>query len=251
VSTTTDQQRPASTLPADDSGVGTARAPRRRRPGGGAGSGSRRRRRFDLHRDGRRLALAFAVLLAVNLLFWYFGVRPVRAEIAALEASKATAEMSETQSAERLAWLRDVRDRTVDRQEKIRRFYDRISTKDQRSVKFQRALAAVGDDFRVRPDNMAMNFGDLEQEGIEVMSATFPLSGGYENLRQFLARLESLDQFLIVREIALQGGREGGTRLRLNVALETYFNAPDMREEKARQRAWEERMRNRRRSTRR
>jgi hypothetical protein len=61
------------------------------------------------------------------------------------------------------------------------------------------------------------------------MAFSFPLTAGYENLRQFLARLEEIDQFLIVRQVALGGGQEGGRLLQLSVDVETYFNAPELR----------------------
>jgi Tfp pilus assembly protein PilO len=78
-----------------------------------------------------------------------------------------------------------------------------------------------------------------------VLGFSFPLSGGYENLRTFLARLEALDQFLIVREVALRGGREGGTALELSVNVETYFNAPDLRDQLTRERGWRDQQRRR------
>ncbi|NJN65053.1 MAG: hypothetical protein HC882_09355 [Acidobacteria bacterium] len=133
-------------------------------------------------------------------------------------------------------------------QEGVRSFYEEmLATRGERSVLFQRAIGAVSTEFGVRPQQASITFTEMPQEGIEVMNLNFPIEGGYENLRRFLARLESLDQFLIVREVALQGSDEGGRRLRLSVVLETAFSDPTMREEQARMKEWEKKVRDRRR----
>jgi hypothetical protein len=46
-----------------------------------------------------------------------------------------------------------------------------------------------------------------------------------------------MDQFLLVREVGLTGAKEGGRALQLNVYVQTYFSAPDLRERLARERA--------------
>jgi hypothetical protein len=112
-----------------------------------------------------------------------------------------------------------------------------LSTKEDRLVKFQSALIEVGREFNVMPEKVSVGYDELAQEGIEALAVRFPLISGYENLRRVLARLESLDQFLIVREVGLTGAKEGGMALQLNVGVETYFNAPELREEMAKQKA--------------
>ncbi|RMF73195.1 MAG: hypothetical protein D6738_09440 [Acidobacteria bacterium] len=204
-------------------------------------------RSFDARRDGGVLALILGAVVLVNAAVWYVAIRPIEQEIARLEQDELTADQARTRSRRRLEALQDARRRVVDRQEKVRLFYEQmLSTRGERSVPFQRALGEVAREFGVRPQQVQIGFSGLPQEGIEIMTMTFPIDGGYENLRRFLARLESLDQFLIVREVALQGGPEGGRTLRLSVSLETYFNDPSLREEQARQREWERRVRGRR-----
>lgn len=223
-------------------------APQRGSTNASKGANSRRRRGFDVRKHGGRVAIGLVALLLLNVVFWYFGVRPVRAEIASLQSDEQSADQARRRAEKTVEALRATREHVDAVSDHINDFFDgMLSTRRERAVSFQRALTEVGSKFRVRPEQTAVSVTDLEQEGIEVMGFVFPIRGGYQNLRYFLAELESLDQFLIVRQIALQGGREGGRQLRLNVSLETYFNAPGMREEMARQREWEKRTRDSRR----
>lgn len=189
----------------------------------------RRQRRFDLHRDGGRLAIILAVVVAVNAVFWFWSVRPKTAHIVALSEQKTSADLNENRASKTLTDLREIAAHAEAVHLSIRTFYDEmLSTTDRRIVALQRALNNVGKDFRVIPERVSIGSQPLRDEGIEVVAFNFPLSGGYENLRSFLDRLERLDQFLIVREVSLRGGKEGGRALELVVNVETYFNNPDV-----------------------
>lgn len=206
-----------------------------------------RLRSFDARRDGGVIAMVLGAIVLINAAVWYVAIRPIEREIARLERDEQTADQARARSRRRLDALVKAHESVTDRQQKVRLFYDKmLATRAERSVPFQRALGEVAREFGVRPQQVQIGFSGLAQEGIEVMSMTFPIDGGYENLRRFLARLESLDQFLIVREVALQGGPEGGRTLRLSVSLETYFNDPSLREEQAREREWKRKLRGRR-----
>lgn len=207
--------------------------------------------RFNLRRDGVRIIGFLAVLLVLNLAFWWVIVRPLQEQIAFKLEQKATARKTEQASTQRLEQIRQVHDHALQVQQHVRTFFDEmLSVRSKRFVPFQTALYEVGKEFKVQPMRAAITRQELEQEGIEVFAFTFPLNGGYENLRSFLARLEQLDQFLIVREISLRSeAREGGRNLQLDIAVETYFNAPNMKEEIERERLWK--LKQRRRSGRR
>ncbi|MBP7149420.1 MAG: hypothetical protein KBD01_17960 [Acidobacteria bacterium] len=191
----------------------------------------RARTHFDLRRHGLRVAVIFGGLLLLNVAFWLALVRPRQVEIARLSEAKARADVTEKAAAKALEARRTVQAHVQGVQTGVQRFYeDLLSTKERRMVPFQRALAQVGREFNVEPERVAYSMKDLTAEGIEAVGFSFPLTGGYENLRRFLARLEELEQLLIVRQVSLAGGDEGGRMLQLNVNVETYFNAPGLRE---------------------
>ena len=74
-------------------------------------------------------------------------------------------------------------------------------------------------------DFSAISVAERADEGLETVAANLPLEGGYENLRSFLADLEAQEQFIVVRQVGLGGGKEGGRNLQLGVVAETYFAA--------------------------
>ncbi len=196
--------------------------------------------RFDSRRDGLRLAMVLALLLVINIAVWWIAIRPLQARIDQREESKRVATQTERLSKKRLKELREVHEHALAVESGIRTFFDdMLSVKVKRMVAFQKAVHEVGKEFRVQPQRVASNMSQLEAEGIEVFTYTFPLHGGYENLRRFLERLERLNQFLIIREVALRSSsKDGGRNLQLDIAVETYFNAPNMREEIERERLW-------------
>lgn len=208
-------------------------------------------KRFDLRREGLRVLLVLAVLLLANLGFWWIVVRPLEVRIAEKQQQKQSANRTEQASLRKLEQIRAVHEHVMQTKEDVRRFFDEmLSVRAERFVPFQTALHEVGKEFKVSPQRAAITHQELEQEGIEVFAFTFPLNGGYENLREFLAKLEQLDQFIIVREISLRSAaKEGGRNLQLDIAVETYFNAPNMREEIERERLWK--LKQRKRNTRR
>ncbi|MCU0231107.1 MAG: hypothetical protein MUC67_06980 [Acidobacteria bacterium] len=186
--------------------------------------------RVDVRRAAPRLLLLLLAILLLNGVLWSLFVRPRQAEIARIETEKQSDAATEKKSAEALAQLQRVHDHVVGIEDGVNRFYEEmLSTKRERMVPFQRALDGVGRDFNVRAERVQVGSQSLAAEGIEAMAFSFPLVAGYENLRQFLARLEELDQFLIVRQVSLGGGEEGGRQLQLSVDVETYFNAPELR----------------------
>lgn len=196
--------------------------------------------RFDLRREGLRVLVVLGVLLLANLGFWWIVVRPLEVRISEKQEQKLSAKKTEQASAQKLEKIREVHEHVMQTKEDVRRFFDdMLSVRAERFVPFQTALHRVGKEFKVSPQRAAITHQELEQEGIEVFAFTFPLNGGYENLREFLAKLEQLDQFIIVRQISLRSAaKEGGRNLQLDIAVETYFNAPNMREEIERERLW-------------
>ncbi len=201
-------------------------------------------RRFDLRRDGVRALIALVALLLVNLGVWWTFIKPLNDEITAKAELKEAAAERETAEAQNLDEVRAVHAHVEAVQAGVRRFFDEmLSVRTERWVPFQRALHQVGTEFRVTPQRASIGREQLEQEGIDRAALSFPLEGGYENLRHFLARLEALDQFLIIRSVNLRNAKEGGNALQLDIQVETYFNAPEMREELERERLWKEKQR--------
>ena len=187
-------------------------------------------RRFDLRRHGLVVAGALAALVAADVVWRLALIRPLQRDLQLRESGQAQSEDVEKKTGQELAETKEVYEKVKATERNIERFFrEMLATKEARLVPFQSALIKVGQEFNVLPEKVAVSSNELEEEGIEAIAFSFPLVGGYENLRRFLARLESLDQFLIVRQVGLSGAREGGQTLQLSIECETFFNAPEIR----------------------
>ena len=69
-----------------------------------------------------------------------------------------------------------------------------------------------------------------------MLTISFPLEGGYENLRRFVNALETSENLLIIDQINLTENRAGGRGLRLAIDVTTYFDAPHLKDLKAQSR---------------
>ncbi len=192
---------------------------------------SRKRRRFDLRRDGGRVLAGLGVVLLINLVFWYWFVRPRQSQIAELQQQKATADSNLLENRKKLANLERVQNHVASIEAFIERFYDEdLSTRPKRLTSFQRAIFTMGRKYKAVPEGSSSTRQDLEKEGLQGYQFVFPVEAGYENLRKLIADFEALDQFIVIRQIQLNSGREGGRRLQLGVEIETFFSEPGLRE---------------------
>lgn len=190
------------------------------------------RQRLDLRRDGVRFALGLLLLLLVNVAVYFWLIRPVHLRLEDLEQKKQSEQISEAEAEKNLHALVQTHAKVRDAEAKIQQFFEMISTRERRMVPFQSELMAVGREFNVIPRKVAISSGEMAREGLDQMGFGFPLSGTYHDLREFLARLEASSQFVIVRQVALGGGKEGGRMLELDIQVDTYFDNPELREQK-------------------
>jgi Tfp pilus assembly protein PilO len=190
----------------------------------------KRRRPLDARQRIRAIGIALVVLAALNLAFWLLFTRPGIRESERLEVG------TDPQRKELLA-----RRAEVEKQEKflaqlqkteaeLKRLRSEVlSTRGTRMIGAQFEVAELCERFGVNWDTVSIDNELLQGEELDRMVMTVPLEGGYPNLRRFLQAVESSDQFLVVEQVGLAEAHEGGN-LQLNVAIATYFDAPEAHE---------------------
>ncbi|MCE5246778.1 MAG: hypothetical protein ABFD84_08720 [Candidatus Polarisedimenticolia bacterium] len=184
------------------------------------------RRRFDAARDGARAALVLLGVIAANVVVYRGLVVPARAALDSAAERREKAAETERGASVALQRLREADGRVAAARRGVERFYgEMLATPRERLVSFQKTLLAVGADYGVEPSRFGVSVAERADEGLETVTASLPLEGGYENLRSFLADLEAQEQFIVVRQVGLGGGKEGGRNLQLGVVAETYFAA--------------------------
>jgi Tfp pilus assembly protein PilO len=187
----------------------------------------------DAQEDGRRVAVSLGVVAAVNLLVFLFLTQPLyrlsRVNLAEWEDMDLTME----QRRRSVGRLQERTEQLEQQRLNLIQFYDSIlSEKTSRMTAIQREIRNLAGQFQVDPENISYSPTYEEKADLVRFDVSFPLRGSYENLRQFVHRVEISDHFLILDDITLTDAREGGVVLSLNVRMHTFFKDRDFKSEK-------------------
>lgn len=183
-------------------------------------------------KQGVRPALVIGtILFAANAAFYAMMVRPRITSYHDLEGAK-TEFMRELTTAERTQKvLADFYEKLNATETNTESFYKRIlGTKQENLIQIQREITDIGAEFRINPESVSYSNTDRDEDGLELFTIQIPVEGDYGDLRSFIARIENSHSFLIVDSISLQGTKEGGLQLQLNINVTTYFDAPWLKE---------------------
>jgi len=187
----------------------------------------------DAQEDARRVAVSLGAVAVVNLLLFLFLTEPLyrlsRARLGEWQDMDLTMERRR-RSVER---LQKQVERLEQQRQNLIQFYDSIlSEKTSRMTAIQREIRNLAGQFQIDPENISYSPQYEEKADLVRFNVSFPLRGSYENLRQFVHRVETSEHFLILDDISLADAREGGLILSLNVQMHTFFKDRDFKSEK-------------------
>ncbi len=181
-------------------------------------------RRFDLRAHLMPLLAGLGGLLVVNLALLSLVTQPRLS--AAQNADETTAELAAAVERE-VKRVDGLESRVAEMQESravLDRFFSEdLATKKERLVAVQREIYQIARTFQVEAAQLKFNHEPVVGTNLVQLSVNIPLAGGYNNLRQFINKVEHSELFLIIQSIQLQEGDRGGAMLNLNVRLATYF----------------------------
>lgn len=172
------------------------------------------------------LALGLAALVILNVLAHVLVIRRTGAVSGDREVILRTAR-------ERLAGVRTEVDglaRTSSklactRSEIARVYDDLLSSKEERMTSIQREVRKLAVDRGLDPDRISYSPSEVKDTGLVRFTISFPLEGDYSTLEDFVNAVEDSENFLIIEQVSMV--EADGRKLRLNVDLATYFQAPD------------------------
>ncbi len=189
-----------------------------------------RKPRFDLRQMARQILTAYLALAAANVLAYALLVRP-RAQTHRRILAESAPARERLKEREAEVKAREDASAALDKAkadlESLRK--DVLSTRDRRMIDVQLELARLARQFDINLQRVQYDNKKLEEEGLERFAMVVPLTGGYANLRKFLQAVETSDKFLVIEQVALATGHEGGVLLDLNITLATYFDDPEAR----------------------
>ena len=197
------------------------------------------KRRFNIRQNGRQLAIALAVGLALNAGAYVGVVRPRVKETEKLERESEPRlqqiKEREAEVAKKEHFVRSVATAATDLTS-LRT--DVLSTRRQRMIEAQLEMEDLAAQFDIPPKRVQYENEVMEEEGLERFGMKVPLKGGYASLRKFLQAVEASDEFLVIEEVAIES-RKDQHILELNITIATYFDAPELRSKPSRRRSAE------------
>ena len=180
--------------------------------------------------DRRVLFSVLALLALLNLVGLVAVFGPLRVRVHTLTARATAASAGAARAARELATARQTSAGSVKAVGDLQRFYTEILPANQpasRQMTFVR-LAQLARDVNLSYDSR--RFAQEAPEKDRVLTrATLELSvyGDYRSLRQFIYRLETGDDFVVIRQLTVARGSERDDPLEAALLLSTYFKGPD------------------------
>jgi hypothetical protein len=175
--------------------------------------------------ENRRWLIVAAMVLAANLVLRFAVVTPLRVSVEAREA-----ELEEGQAALASAvteWDRSSR-RTalLERAERnIEALYTQeLQTHRRRFAQVDSEIKRLANEFGLSPTAIQYHSEEVKKgKGLVRHVTSFPLKGGYLNLRNFIKEIEASPQFFMINRVSLTDPGEKGTELNLQISVTTYF----------------------------
>lgn len=197
---------------------------------------TRKASRFDLRQSARTVAFILGALALVNLVLYMVVIQPTVSDYDRLRSEdRPFSKINETRSTveSQESYLQAVVTAKADLDDLNQ---ERLSTKNERMVDVERELARLCKQFGINLREVSIDHDAMLEEGLERMTMDVPLEGGYRELREFLQAVEQSDEFLVVESVALTQADEDGRMLSLSIMVTTFFQAPQERVDRSRER---------------
>ena len=170
------------------------------------------------------VVLGLAGLVVVNLAVLLFVNWPRLAQAKNADQTKEMLAAQVERAEQQVLDLRAKVERLETNKTALDEFFNKdLSSKRERLVAIQREIARIAETFQVGLSQLSFDHEGVPRTNLVRLAVTIPLTGGYNNLRQFVQNVERSDIFLIIESIQLQESERGGALLNLNIRLVSYF----------------------------
>ena len=187
---------------------------------------------FDVREKTGVITAVILAWLGLNMAFAFSVNLPRGRRVAELRTSLEETSHALTRKEQEVAKLREHFERVVGGRASLDKFYeDVLSTKQNRLISFQREIRGIADQFKINVETISYPRETYPKDKVTKFSATMPLTGSYENLREFIDTIEHSENFIVIEGIQLANSKEGGVILGLSIQLSTFFVDPDIKEQ--------------------
>ena len=187
---------------------------------------------FDVREKAGVITAIILVWLGLNMAFAFTVNLPRGRRVTDLNAAVADTSSALARKQQEVERLREHFERVVGGRASLDKFYsDVLSTKQNRLISFQREIRGIADQFKINVDTITYPRETYPKDKVTKFSATMPLTGSYENLREFIDTIEHSENFIVIEGIQLANSKEGGVILGLSIQLSTFFVDPDIQDQ--------------------
>jgi len=189
---------------------------------------------FDVREKSATIAVVILVWLGINLAFAFLVNVPRAQQQSTLDQAVHHAAGLLGSKMDDVARLREHYTRVMEGRSNLDKFYaDVLSTKNERLISFQKEIRDIAGKFHISLESISYPREEFTKDKVAKFGATMPLTGSYENLREFIDTIEKSENFIVIESIQLANSKEGGVILSLNIMLSTYFVDPEIHETEA------------------
>jgi hypothetical protein len=176
-------------------------------------------------RENRAIIVALGVVLLANLFTYAFLVRPrgVEAEGSADRAARAESARRTAEREEAIA--REFVGGKALADEELNAFYEKVLPANLEAARRMTytSLPALADKSRIRWENRTSEVEPPEKGArLGRLVIRMVLQGDYENLRQFLYRVEGAPEFVIIDDVSLSESKPNEP-LTFSIRMSTYY----------------------------
>lgn len=175
--------------------------------------------------ERRVVVVPLAALALVNLALYAFVVYPLSLRVAGIESRTAAARASRLAAEREHGAAQAMLTSKARADVELERFYTKVLPSDlaaARRMTYAR-LAQLARDSGLLADRRTYEPDDHYDGNLAKLRITMVLEGEYSNVREFIHKLETSPEFVVIEDVALSEGSDEGAPLALTLQLATYY----------------------------
>jgi Tfp pilus assembly protein PilO len=180
-------------------------------------------------REWRRVLLPLAVLAVVDVAVYAFVVYPMTLSAAGAAQRAAVARGTLAAAEKEHALAQAVVKSSSVAANDLQRFYAQVLPADLPAVRRMTYARLAG---MARETNLLYDRRSFEEDPgyrgtLKRLQITMDLEGNYRDIREFIYKLESAPEFVVIEDLALSSGNDEEAPLALTLRLATYYREED------------------------
>jgi Tfp pilus assembly protein PilO len=175
--------------------------------------------------EKRALVVPLAIALALNLVIYAVAVYPLSLKVAGAEQRARTATLNLLAAQQRAAQARATLTAKERAGQELRRFYSEILPADLATARRITGLrlAQLAQQSDLRYERRTVSPDQERDSRLARLRMTMIVEGEYQDVRRFIYQVETSPEFVVIEDVALVQGEEGGAPLVLTLDVSTYY----------------------------